>query len=875
MRKGFIIFISFFISISGFSQFPLTTPVYNQDFNTLANSGTSSVLPTGWVLSEGGSNANALYAAGTGSSNTGDTYSFGSIASTDRAFGGLQSGALIPTIGFYVTNNLGATITSIQISYTGEQWRLGATGRTDRLDFQYSLNAASLTTGTWTDVDALDFITPNTTTLGALDGNAAANKTLISSIITNINIPSGTNFFFRWTDLNIAGSEDGLSIDDFTLTVIGSIPVSTDYYRSIASGAWNNIATWEISPDGNDPWTAAASPPDLNSNTITIRNGNIVTITSTVTADQIIIENGGVLENQTAAPDFFTVADGTGDDMNIQPGGIYRVTSSQSFANHIAINSGAIIHIQAGGTIQINNNGGSNTFYASTMTSFVWEDSSIFNWNTSASAGMQATFFPDVDDSTIPIFRFSANQGLPLGGGTDTTIINGILETSVNLIFQGGFHKYFRNGIRGAGDVTNSTVTKIIINGITAELGGSGVIYVNATGGLEIGGSLSGNITTVTSNKTIDGYVSLINTGPGTYIDLGSYNLTVTEEIFGGSATSYIRTDVNGGVLTLNTISTSKLFPVGETTYNPVTISSTSGNNFSVRARTGIYDPGPATAIPTDAVYRTWYINANAVTNNVTVTFQYSNNPGELTANAATQPNSMEILQSDYIAWHLSPGNTTIMSAGANPYTVTNAAALQINDVPIPYALGVTGTIFLSVDCIITCDARKQNNKSIVGFDINTCAEVTSFEVQRSVNGSSFETISVIQPDLNLTRFEYQDLNLQKGTNLYRIKVNRYGGSIKYSNTVAIINDSKGVLITSIAPNPVADDAVLNISSAKQGAIHLAIYNMAGVAVKQWTATVQEGSNTIHFNTGKLMGGIYHLVAVSDESKSVLRFVKQ
>ena len=54
-------------------------------------------------------------------------------------------------------------ITSLDVAYTGEQWRLGTAGRPDRLDFQYSLDATSLTTGTWTDVDALDYSTTDTT----------------------------------------------------------------------------------------------------------------------------------------------------------------------------------------------------------------------------------------------------------------------------------------------------------------------------------------------------------------------------------------------------------------------------------------------------------------------------------------------------------------------------------------------------------------------------------------------------------------------------------------------------------------------------------------------------------------------------------------
>src|SRR5205085_1149084 len=107
---------------------------YTQDFNTLAASGASGTLPVGWGLSESGSNANTTYTAGTGSNNAGDTYSFGSSGSSDRAFGGVQSGSLVPTIGACFTNNTGVTMTSLAITYTGEQWRLGASGRgADRL----------------------------------------------------------------------------------------------------------------------------------------------------------------------------------------------------------------------------------------------------------------------------------------------------------------------------------------------------------------------------------------------------------------------------------------------------------------------------------------------------------------------------------------------------------------------------------------------------------------------------------------------------------------------------------------------------------------------------------------------------------------------
>ncbi|MDX2099293.1 MAG: ExeM/NucH family extracellular endonuclease, partial [Leptolyngbyaceae cyanobacterium bins.59] len=189
---------------------------YSETFDSLASSGTSSVLPLDWVFLETGTNANSLYTAGTGSGNTGDTYSFGATGSTERALGGLQSGSLIPFFGVSFTNTTGSPLTSLTVQYRGEQWRLGTLGRADRLDFQYSLNATALTTGTWVDVDALDFSSPTTTgTVGLLDGNT--NSTLITSTITGLNIPVGATFWFRWQDFNASGADDGLAIDDFSL----------------------------------------------------------------------------------------------------------------------------------------------------------------------------------------------------------------------------------------------------------------------------------------------------------------------------------------------------------------------------------------------------------------------------------------------------------------------------------------------------------------------------------------------------------------------------------------------------------------------------------------------------------------------------------
>src|SRR3954471_11304157 len=137
---------------SGSGTISLTSgTTYGQNFDTLANSGTSTALPTGWYFQETGTSAAAdgKYTAGTGSGNGGDVYSFGATGATDRAFGTLLSGTNTPLIGASFSNDTGGTISSLQIAYTGEEWRLGTTGRADKLGFQISFDATSLNTGTW------------------------------------------------------------------------------------------------------------------------------------------------------------------------------------------------------------------------------------------------------------------------------------------------------------------------------------------------------------------------------------------------------------------------------------------------------------------------------------------------------------------------------------------------------------------------------------------------------------------------------------------------------------------------------------------------------------------------------------------------------
>jgi endonuclease/exonuclease/phosphatase family metal-dependent hydrolase len=201
-----------------------TTTTYTQNFNTLAVRGNSSTMPAGWLLLETGTNANTAYTANAGATTTGNTYSYGTGTTADRALGMLGSSTLSAQIGATFRNTTGQTITSLTVSFTGEQWRTGAVNRLDKLDMQYSLNATSLANGTWTDINELDFNSIINNAVAARDGNQAANRRIITHTISGLNISVNGVFYLKWKEFDATGAEDGLAIDDVSIRA-SAVPI--------------------------------------------------------------------------------------------------------------------------------------------------------------------------------------------------------------------------------------------------------------------------------------------------------------------------------------------------------------------------------------------------------------------------------------------------------------------------------------------------------------------------------------------------------------------------------------------------------------------------------------------------------------------------
>lgn len=207
----------------------LTT--YNQNFDALPASGTAvwengtSTLIPGWTVQR--TKFINTITANNGSNNTGGLMSYGATSSTERALGSIGS-ATAGEFAWGVTlqNKTGTAITSIDVNFWGEQWRVSnKTAPQHKITFWYaissdnaSFNLSPASDQNWIEVPGLTFRSPHFLITGTiLDGNATANKQQLSGNLA-ITVPDGHYVMLRWKDADEVEADHALAIDDFTVS---------------------------------------------------------------------------------------------------------------------------------------------------------------------------------------------------------------------------------------------------------------------------------------------------------------------------------------------------------------------------------------------------------------------------------------------------------------------------------------------------------------------------------------------------------------------------------------------------------------------------------------------------------------------------------
>jgi hypothetical protein len=216
--------------------------VYTQNFDSLGTNDvnwTNEVTIPGWLFVQATNSVDA----GTATfiqetdgtlvvSPEGFAFNAGTDGDPDRSLGSAAGPIFVPPTNdfFYgarFVNSTGNTITNVNVSYFGEQWRDQAAApqtvqffhRVGGNDFLGDPNNVGWTATPSLDFTSLQNMNANTT----LDGNAPANRTNIVGDIS-VSIAPNQEFWIRWSDTDDAGVFDQfLSIDDLSITFTGIV----------------------------------------------------------------------------------------------------------------------------------------------------------------------------------------------------------------------------------------------------------------------------------------------------------------------------------------------------------------------------------------------------------------------------------------------------------------------------------------------------------------------------------------------------------------------------------------------------------------------------------------------------------------------------
>jgi hypothetical protein len=213
----------------------------------------------------------------------------------------------------------------------------------------------------------------------------------------------------------------------------------------------------------------------------------------------------------------------------------------------------------------------------------------------------------------------------------------------------------------------------------------------------------------------------------------------------------------------------------------------------------------------------------------------------------------------------LDPGNSTtgsVESAELTSFSPFTFAFTSQSALPI-YLLNFTG--------------RKEGNAAKLSWTITENSTPQRFEILRSTTGGNFTQIgSVAGVERKLT-YDFTDNALPTGTVYYRLRMIDIDGSAELTKVIAVMNGSKGVLITSMMPTLVTDRALLNISSSEKVSVQFIVTDIYGRSVKQQVNGLTNGNQEIWMNLGNLPTGTYQVTGYlsTGEKTSTIRFIKQ
>jgi len=250
---------------------------------------------------------------------------------------------------------------------------------------------------------------------------------------------------------------------------------------------------------------------------------------------------------------------------------------------------------------------------------------------------------------------------------------------------------------------------------------------------------------------------------------------------------------------------------------------------------------------------------------------------------SATVPHGGPVLQTVTLSWI---GINTPLVIGQNTYlrirVARAASGMTVNNATGYYSNGEVEDYPVYISSLLPVDLLSFNatviseNSVKLQWSTDNESGLTSYTVQRSMDGTGWNTVATVTPEnkpgiQNYTTWDYSPLS---GKSYYRLKIASTAGETDKYSVIRIVNISKNQFINiSVAPNPVTEVLRLIITADKNADATIRIVDVKGRTLLQSAQTLIAGSKTLTCpETENWPSGIYYLIVQTGEQLLTRKF---
>lgn len=192
-----------------------------------------------------------------------------------------------------------------------------------------------------------------------------------------------------------------------------------------------------------------------------------------------------------------------------------------------------------------------------------------------------------------------------------------------------------------------------------------------------------------------------------------------------------------------------------------------------------------------------------------------------------------------------------------------------LNTSGTPIYLDVNASVILPVE-LLYFEAEVESNQVVLKWATGSELNSSYFEIQRSVDGRAFDSLSVVQGAGNsqqVINYHFTDPARSNGMRYYRLMQVDFDGKLEYSPVVVVINFFSDQFSYTLFPNPTSDYLQIQLVGADLPQ-KVRFTNLKGSTV---SADIEPINNSLYrINLTNVPSGIYLLIINNVAKKVVL-----